>query len=98
MVQPVSRNNKAPLIRGFSGVLPVGAKDMRGPELPGGIPSPPLFSATAARPAAGVALHAGAVADQRVVAAFAAGVALIALHLGLGAAVHAHHTRGYCRA
>jgi superfamily II DNA/RNA helicase len=42
-------------------------------------------SATPAGPAAGVALHAGAVAHQRVVAAFAAGVALVALHPGLGA-------------
>ena len=42
-----------------------------------------------ARAAAGVALHARAVAHEGVVAAFAAGVALIALHLGFGAGVHA---------
>ena len=41
-------------------------------------------SATAGGAAAGVALHAGAVAHQRVVAAFAAGLALVSLHLRLG--------------
>src|SRR6056297_81699 len=45
-------------------------------------------SATPARGPAGVALHAGAVADQCVVAAFAAGLALVALHPRLGAGVH----------
>src|SRR5579872_678681 len=39
--------------------------------------------AAAARRAAGRALHAGAVAHQREVAAFAAGIAFIALEAGL---------------
>ena len=43
----------------------------------------PDRSTAAARATTGIALHAGAVADQRVVAAFAAGVAFVALHLGL---------------
>src|SRR4051794_20184187 len=42
-------------------------------------------SATARRAAAGVALHAGAVAHQSEVAAFAAGLALVAPGAGLGA-------------
>ena len=46
-------------------------------------------STTAGGSAAGVALHAGAVAHQRVVAAFAARVTLVALHLGLGARIKA---------
>jgi hypothetical protein len=49
-----------------------------------------IVSATPARAAAGVALHAGAVAHQRVVAAFAAGITLKPLHLGLGAGVDGH--------
>ncbi len=61
-------------------------------------PQPNFKSRTPARPAAGVALHARAVAHQRVVAAFAAAIALIALHSGLGARVHTHHARGYRRA
>ena len=51
------------------------------------------FSATPARRAAGVALHAGAVAHKRVVTAVATGLALVALHLGLRARVHCHHAR-----
>ncbi|MPL92618.1 hypothetical protein SDC9_38730 [bioreactor metagenome] len=51
-------------------------------------------SAAARGRAAGVALHAGAVAHQRVVAAFAAGLALIALQLRLGARVHGDDPRG----
>lgn len=52
------------------------------------------YLATAGRAATGVALHAGAVADQRVVAAFAAGLAFIALHLGLGAGVDTDRAAG----
>ena len=48
--------------------------------------SPPhhIPSATPRRSAAGIALHAGAVAHQCVVAAIAAGLAFVALHLGAG--------------
>ena len=51
--------------------------------------------AAARRAAAGVALHAGAVADQRVVAAFPAGFALVALHLCFGTGVHADCAAGH---
>ena len=44
-------------------------------------------SATAACAATGVALHAGAVADQRVVATFAAGIAFVPLHFCFPAGV-----------
>lgn len=40
-------------------------------------------SRTTARPAAGIAFHAGAVAQQGEVAAFAAGFALVAFHARL---------------
>src|SRR5947208_10571954 len=46
-------------------------------------PPKPVSSRTAAGAAAGVAFEAGAVAHQREVAAFAAAVALIALHARL---------------
>ena len=60
--------------------------------------SPPDFrylvpSTAPARASAGVALHAGAVAHQRVVPAFAAGIALVALHFGLGAGVECEWSR-----
>ena len=52
--------------------------------------------ATARCPAAGVALHAGAVAHQRVVTAFAAGFAFITLHLCFNTGVHRHRTTADC--
>ncbi len=66
-----------------------------GTEYPGGNSGPytppggAFALATPAGRAAGVAFHAGAVAHQRIVSAFAAGIALIALHLGLGPCIHA---------
>jgi hypothetical protein len=57
----------------------------------------PRQSATAAGATAGVALHAGPVADQRVVLAFAAGITLVALHLCLvaqGQAAAGRHRAG----
>ena len=69
------------------------------PYLGGTMPSgtPPLkFLATARCPTAGVALHAGAVAHQRVVTAFAAGFAFITLHLCFNTGVHGHRTTADC--
>ena len=57
-----------------------------------GAPTHPalILSATPGRPAAGVTLHTSPVAHQRVVAAFAAGFAFIALHFRLCAGVKCH--------
>ena len=56
-----------------------------------------LALATPGRSAAGVALHAGAIAHQRVVATFAAGLAFVTLHLGLGARIQADGGAGHSR-
>lgn len=77
--------------------LRMGAKTTQiGLNMLGVSPDRHYFLATAGCPAAGVALHAGAVADQRVIAAFAAGFALIALHFRLGARVDPDSTAGNC--
>lgn len=61
-----------------------------GLQLRGFSPQHAVFLAAARCSTAGVALHASAVADQSVVAAFAAGFALVPLHLCLGARINAH--------
>src|SRR5215471_9274091 len=65
------------------------------PEI-GRAPNPPYEMGVLRAPrraAAGVALHAGAVAQQREVAAFAAGFAFVALGLGLGAFLRSGRAR-----
>ena len=61
-----------------------------GGTIPPGTAPCPYSLTTPGRPATGVALHARTVAHQRVVAAFAAGFAFIALHFRLCAGVKCH--------